>query len=111
MRELDPDYFRSQDTDRWAGVVAATSPQQGVPLNLREALSFWKSWVDAGRPVDKDVVSSRISSGTIYRPTNLGSKLPTILLALNIEDILRLIRASTTRLGTSQRTCGTLAGM
>ena len=50
MTEQAPDYFKPEDQEKFLGVLAATSPQQSVANNLREALSFWKEWNDAGRP-------------------------------------------------------------
>src|SRR5208283_2537367 len=88
MRELAPDYFEANDADKWAGVVAATSPQQGVPLNLREALDFWKGWVDSGRPMDEAGILAKQKTGEIPHLTNQGSKLPNVLKAINGEEML-----------------------
>lgn len=88
MRELAPDYFHADDADRWSGVLAATSPQQGVPLNLREALTFWKDWHDADRPMTEQAIKKAIRDGDIKPPTNLKSKLPNVIKALNGEEIL-----------------------
>lgn len=49
-----PDYFGDGDRKRFADFVAATSPQQGVNLNLREALSTWKKWVDGDKRLKMD---------------------------------------------------------
>ena len=51
MHEEAPDYFKEGDKDKFMGVLAGSSPQQSVAMNLREALGFWKEWNDAGRPV------------------------------------------------------------
>src|SRR5581483_8354299 len=88
MRKLAPDYFQPEDADRWANVVAATSPQQGVPLNLREALTFWKDWHDAGRPTTISEIQKAMRNGDIRPLTNQPSKLPNLVRALNDQDIL-----------------------
>src|SRR5581483_5542655 len=88
MRELAPDYFHADDGDRFASVVAATSPQQGVPQNLREALTFWQQWHDAGRPMDKTTILKMMKGrGRQIDPlTNQPSKINNLVKALNGED-------------------------
>jgi hypothetical protein len=88
MRKLAPDYFQPQDADKWANVVAATSPQQGVPLNLREALGFWKDWHDAGRPTTISDIQKAMKNGDIRPLTNQPSKLPNVVRAINDQDML-----------------------
>jgi hypothetical protein len=88
MRKLAPDYFKPEDADRFSNVVAATSPQQGVPLNLREALTFWKDWHDAGRPTTISDIQKAMRNGDIRPLTNQPSKLPNVVRALNDQDIL-----------------------
>ena len=50
VHEAAPDYFKEGDKEKFMGVLAGSSPQQSVAMNLRETLGFWKEWVDAGRP-------------------------------------------------------------
>jgi hypothetical protein len=50
MHEEAPDYFKEGDKQKFMGVLAGSSPQQSVAMNLRETLGFWKEWNDAGRP-------------------------------------------------------------
>jgi len=50
MHEEAPDYFKESDKQKFMGVLAGSSPQQSVAMNLRETLGFWKAWHDAGRP-------------------------------------------------------------
>jgi hypothetical protein len=88
MRDLAPKYFRPEEADVWAGVVAATSPQQGVPINLREALDFWKGWVDNGRPNTEKKIIALQKKGKLVHLTNQPSKLPNVLRAINGEDML-----------------------
>ncbi len=42
-----------KDAPRFAGLLAATSPQTGVESNLRNALATWKNWIAAGRPTGR----------------------------------------------------------
>lgn len=106
MRELAPNYFRPDDADRWANVVAATSPQQGVYANLREALAFWKQWHDAGRPMTKSALLNAMGVREIKTGNSVGyrrirgtaqeidplsvmnSKLNNVVKAINGEDLL-----------------------
>ena len=41
------------DAPRFASLLAATSPQNSVEMNMMNALSIWKNWTAAGRPKDK----------------------------------------------------------
>ena len=50
VHEAAPDYFKEGDKEKFMGLLAGSSPQQSVAMNLRETLGFWKEWVDAGRP-------------------------------------------------------------
>ena len=50
MHEEAPEYFKEGDKEKFMGVLAGSSPQQSVAMNLRETLGFWKEWNDAGRP-------------------------------------------------------------
>lgn len=45
-----------EDGWRFAGLLAATSPQCSVEVNLLNALNIWKSWTDAGRPKAEDAI-------------------------------------------------------
>lgn len=89
MREAAPSYFFPEDADRFAGVVAALSNRREPLLNLRDALGFWRNWVDAGRPVDERQVSE------IFRRSGLPdmpSKMPNLLTALKSEELLPATR-------------------
>lgn len=44
------------DADLFAGVLAATSPQNSVEMNLKNATRIFRGWVDAGRPTDRDAI-------------------------------------------------------
>ena len=41
------------DAPRFASLLAATSPQNSVEMNMLNALSIWKNWTAVGRPKDK----------------------------------------------------------
>ena len=40
------------DAPRFAALLAATSPQNSVEMNLLNSLNIWKNWTGAGRPTD-----------------------------------------------------------
>lgn len=87
MRDLAPAYFRPDDADRFAGVLAATSPQQSVAMNLRETLRFWKEWDDAGRPSSAKQILKLQNRGKISPLTNQGAKLGNVVRAINGLDL------------------------
>jgi hypothetical protein len=88
LHDQAPNYFKADDADRFAGVVASLSPQQGVFQNLREALGFWKDWHEAGRPTTKQEILRDIRNGDIAPLTNQNSKMNNLVSALNGEDML-----------------------
>lgn len=46
------DVFGQDDAPRFAALLAATSPQNSVEMNLLNSLNIWKNWTAAGRPTD-----------------------------------------------------------
>jgi hypothetical protein len=50
------DTFGPDDAPRFAGLLAALSPQTSVESNLTNALNVWKNWTAAGRPTDDDAI-------------------------------------------------------
>lgn len=44
------------DSQRFAALLSATSPQTSVESNLFNALQIWKNWTAAGRPVDRESI-------------------------------------------------------
>jgi len=46
----------ADDADLFAGVLAATSPQNSVEMNLANALRIYRNWVSAGRPQDRQKI-------------------------------------------------------
>ena len=88
MRELAPGYFKPEDADVFAGVLAATSPVQPVVMNLREALTFWKEWKDNGSPTTAEEILRLQKKKKITPFVNQGAKLPNALKAINRETML-----------------------
>ena len=48
--------FGKDDAARFAGLLAATSPQTSVEANFLNTLNIWKNWTAAGRPTDRDEI-------------------------------------------------------
>ena len=48
--------FGDEDSMRFAGLLAAMSPQTSVESNLRNALTTWLNWDKAGRPNDPESI-------------------------------------------------------
>ena len=103
MREAAPGYFKPEDADVWAGVLASTSPQQSVVMNMREALTFWKDWKDNGMPNTEEKILKLQKKGKIERLTNQGAKLPNILKAINREEMLPADKAVFFKVGNFAR--------
>jgi len=49
------------DTEQFAAVLAATSPQQMVIKNLEMSLHVWDAWQKAGRPTGTDVLKKLVA--------------------------------------------------
>jgi hypothetical protein len=47
-----------EDTPRFVSLLAATSPRVSVEGNMRNALTIWKKWNEAGRPQDAASVNA-----------------------------------------------------
>jgi hypothetical protein len=50
------DVFGAADAPRFAGLLAALSPQTSVEINLYHALKIWAAWDEAGRPTDRRAI-------------------------------------------------------
>jgi hypothetical protein len=50
------------DTDRFASLLAALSPQVDVSTNLMNALKTWNEWVGKGRPTDRDTIENIVAN-------------------------------------------------
>lgn len=48
--------FGKDDAARFAGILAATSPQTSVEANFINTLNIWKNWTAAGRPTSRDKI-------------------------------------------------------
>lgn len=44
------------DADLFAGVLASTSPQNSVEMNLQNALGIYRNWIAAGRPTTREAI-------------------------------------------------------
>jgi hypothetical protein len=69
------DVFGQQDAPRFAALLAATSPQNSVEMNLLNSLNIWKNWVKAGRPGDADSIR-RIMGQSVTGTKGADSVLP-----------------------------------
>ena len=54
------DVFGLEDAPRFAGLLAALSPQVSVETNLGNALRVWTAWIKAGRPTEPKRIKSII---------------------------------------------------
>tara|TARA_R100001530_G_scaffold76401_4_gene53664 strand:+ start:1203 stop:3911 length:2709 start_codon:yes stop_codon:yes gene_type:complete len=80
-----------EDAPRFAGLLAAMSPQTGVASNLRNAMHSWNNWNKAGRPSDPDEIV-RIMGASVEGDKGvqsvLGAWIPNALRALTVADPL-----------------------
>ena len=53
------------DTERFIGLLAATSPQTSVEMNMENALRIWKNWDAAGRPTDKAAIKKIMGQSVV----------------------------------------------
>jgi hypothetical protein len=101
MTKEAPEYFQEAgDKDKFLGMLAGSSPRQSVAMNLRETLSAWKTWNDAGRPAldlnkwqayekagrpEGDQWSTEKMLADSFTPA--GTKVPNIIKAMNGQDL------------------------
>jgi hypothetical protein len=69
------DLFGEEDSMRFAGLLAAMSPQTSVESNLRNALNMWLNWDRAGRPNDPESIL-RIMGESVEGTGGIDSVLP-----------------------------------
>ena len=48
--------FGKNDGSRFIALLSATSPQTSVEANLRNTLTIWRNWTNAGRPKDREKI-------------------------------------------------------
>lgn len=79
--------FGAADARRFAGLLAALSPQRSVNDNLLHTLEAWAAWVSAGRPDDPQVLRQLLSDTAPKSPLRKQPKssLLTKLKRLNKE--------------------------
>src|SRR6202795_293322 len=100
MAKESPDYFKEGDKDKFLGMLAGDSPRQSVAMNMRETLSAWKTWVDAGRPELsvpkwKEYIKAGRPEGPEWKTEKMlddsftipESKVPNIIKSMNGEDM------------------------
>lgn len=59
------DVFGPEDAPRFAALLAALSPQNGVPVNLQNALEMWGNWTRAGRPTDPTTIKALLGQSVV----------------------------------------------
>lgn len=77
-----PEYFKEDDRDKFLGLLAATSPQQTVAMNLKEALNTWTKYIDMDRPTGDKL--EKMLSGELTLP---AAKVPNAMKALAGEPL------------------------
>lgn len=78
--------FGDVDAPRFAALLAATSPQVGVQLNLQNAAGIWAAWDAAGRPTSKQAINN-IMNETLGGPQSvLNAWRNNTVRALSAED-------------------------
>jgi hypothetical protein len=68
------DVFGAADAQRFAALLAATSPQTSVEMNAVNALSIWINWEKAGRPTDRRAILE-IMGDSVQGGKGIGSVL------------------------------------
>jgi hypothetical protein len=77
------------DGPRFAALLAAMSPQTSVQSNLRNALATWKTWIEDGRPQDREAIvdaMARSVEGEKGRESVLGAWVNNSVRALTSDD-------------------------
>ena len=86
------DVFGS-DAPRFASLLAATSPQNSVEMNMMNALSIWKNWTAAGRPKDlasvKEIMGASVT-GEKGQDSVLDAWVNNTVRALGSKDPVRV---------------------
>ncbi|MCI0705714.1 MAG: hypothetical protein L0241_32030, partial [Planctomycetia bacterium] len=79
-----------KDANRFAGLLAATSPRNPVDHNLRTALRVWQHWNEQGRPQDKDAIRQLFSP--VAEP-DLSGKLVerSVLMKPYLNNVVRVL--------------------
>jgi len=58
-----------EDTERFIGLLAATSPQTSVEMNMENALRIWKNWDAAGRPTEDAAIKKIMGQSVVGKGT------------------------------------------
>lgn len=81
------------EAPRFAALLAALSPQQGVEANLASALSMWEAWTSAGRPTDPRRIKILLNQVGRAQPGGgeLPARIPNAVRALTTADPSQLV--------------------
>lgn len=83
LKQALPEYFKEAgDKDKFLNLLASSSPQQSVKMNLQETLHVWSKYVDQGRPTGKALESMLNKEFTLKE-----AKTPNAMKALAGEDM------------------------
>lgn len=81
------------DSPRFAALLAATSPQTSVEMNLQNSLSIWKNWTLAGRPKDPKQIMAIMGDSVVGdkgKDSVLGAWVNNSIRALASADPLKV---------------------
>lgn len=78
--------FGDEDAPRFAGLLAAMSPQIGVQGNLQNAAAVWAAWDAAGRPTDATAINNIMSEALGGADSVLKAWRNNSVRALSAED-------------------------
>jgi hypothetical protein len=83
LKQALPDYFKEAgDKDKFLNLLASSSPQQSVKMNLQETLHVWGKYIDQDRPTGKALADMLNKEFTLKE-----AKTPNALKALAGEDM------------------------
>lgn len=73
------------DANRFTALLAATSPQNSVQMNLQNAANIWAGWIKAGRPTGRDEIIKIMGDNVV------GNKLTDSVLDAWINNSVRAL--------------------
>lgn len=80
------DHVFGPDAPRFASLLAALSPRQGVEPNLEYALKVWRTWVNEGRPVSAAAITDIIKRNISAKAENMKAWTLNATRALSSDD-------------------------
>lgn len=81
------------DSPRFAALLAATSPQTSVEMNLLNSINIWKNWTLAGRPTDPQQIMAIMGDSVVGekgKDSVLGAWVNNSIRALASPDPLKV---------------------